>query len=76
MIGEKMRIAKYQYKDKECYGIMQPEKLLCLPDLAKNYEVDLPNTIEDFIESTTARKMQRDCLPKLQSLNMMHFLYP
>jgi len=51
-----MKIVKYQYKGKENYGIMQSEKLVCLTDLAKNYEIDLPNTIEDFIKSPTAEK--------------------
>jgi len=51
-----MKIVKYQYKGKENYGIIQSEKLMCLTDLAKNYEIDLPNTIEDFIKSPTAEK--------------------
>ena len=51
-----MKIVKYQYEGKENYGIMQAEKIVCLADLAKNYGIDLPNTIEDFIKSTTAEE--------------------
>jgi len=60
-----MKIAKYQYKSKEYIGIMQPEKLLCIPDLAKNYEADLPITMEDFIESTNAEEIAIRLIEKM-----------
>jgi 2-keto-4-pentenoate hydratase/2-oxohepta-3-ene-1,7-dioic acid hydratase in catechol pathway len=60
-----MKIAKYQYKSKEYIGIMQPEKLLCIPDLAKNYETDLPITMEDFIESTKAEEIASRLIEKM-----------
>jgi 2-keto-4-pentenoate hydratase/2-oxohepta-3-ene-1,7-dioic acid hydratase in catechol pathway len=74
--GEKMKIAKYQYKDKEYYGIMQPEKLVCLPDLAKNYEIDLPSTIEDFIGSTTAEEIVSRLLAETTNSELDAFSIP
>jgi 2-keto-4-pentenoate hydratase/2-oxohepta-3-ene-1,7-dioic acid hydratase in catechol pathway len=71
-----MKIAKYQYKGKEYYGIMQPEKLVCLPDLAKNYETNLPITIEDFIKSTTAEEIASRLLAETTSSELDAFSIP
>jgi 2-keto-4-pentenoate hydratase/2-oxohepta-3-ene-1,7-dioic acid hydratase in catechol pathway len=71
-----MKIVKYQYKGKEYYGIMQPEKLVCLTDLAKNYEIDLPSTIEDFIESTTAEEAADRLLAETTSGELDAFSIP
>lgn len=71
-----MKIVKYQYKGKENYGIMQSEKLVCLTDLAKNYEIDLPNTIEDFIKSPTAEKNAERILAETTSSELDAFSIP
>jgi 2-keto-4-pentenoate hydratase/2-oxohepta-3-ene-1,7-dioic acid hydratase in catechol pathway len=71
-----MKIAKYQYKGKEYYGIMQPEKLVCLLDLAKNYESDLPSTIEDFVESTTAEEIASRLLTETTNSELDAFSIP
>ncbi len=57
-------------------GIMQPEKLVCLTDLAKNYEIDLPCTIEDFIESTTAEEIADRLLAETTSSELDAFSIP
>jgi 2-keto-4-pentenoate hydratase/2-oxohepta-3-ene-1,7-dioic acid hydratase in catechol pathway len=71
-----MKIAKYQYKGKENFGIMQPEKLVCLPDLAKKHETDLPRTMEDFIESTTAEENAGRLLAETTSSELDAFSIP
>jgi 2-keto-4-pentenoate hydratase/2-oxohepta-3-ene-1,7-dioic acid hydratase in catechol pathway len=71
-----MKIARYQYQGKEYYGIMQPGKLVCLPDLAKDYETDLPRTIEDFIESTTAEEIAGRLLAEITSSELAAFSKP
>jgi len=55
---------------------MQSEKLVCLTDLAKNYEIDLPNTIEDFIKSPTAEKNADRILAETTSSELDAFSIP
>ena len=62
-----MKIARYQHKGKECYGIMQPKRLLCLPALAKRLKTDLPSEIEAFIADQTAQKTAEELLMKAKS---------
>jgi 2-keto-4-pentenoate hydratase/2-oxohepta-3-ene-1,7-dioic acid hydratase in catechol pathway len=71
-----MRIAKYQYEGKEYYGIMQAEKLVCLPDLAKNYETDLPSTMENFIESAIAEEIADKLLAETTTSELDAFSIP
>jgi len=71
-----MKIVKYQNKGKENYGIIQSEKLMCLTDLAKNYKIDLPNTIEDFIKSPTAEKNAERILAETTSSELDAFSIP
>ncbi len=59
-----MKIARYKYNDKEYYGIMQPERLLCIQELAKRFKTDLPNNIEAFIADQTAQKTAEALLTK------------
>jgi len=44
-----MKIARYRYKNAECYGILGAHEALCLPTLAKQLGSTLPERIEDFI---------------------------
>lgn len=44
-----MKIARYRYQGKECYGAVENEKVVCLPQLAKSLQAELPQHIEDFI---------------------------
>jgi len=71
-----MKIAKYLYKGKECYGVVQPEKLVCLSDLAKKYETNLPSKIEGFIKSTTAEKIADKLLLETSSCDLDAFSMP
>jgi 2-keto-4-pentenoate hydratase/2-oxohepta-3-ene-1,7-dioic acid hydratase in catechol pathway len=71
-----MKIAKYQYKGKEYYGIIQSEKLVCLPDLAKNYDANLPLTIEDFIKSETTEENTDKLLSEMTSSELDAFSVP
>ncbi len=62
-----MKIARYKYKNKECYGIMQPEKVLNLPALAKRFKTDLPSKLEAFIADQTAQKTAETLFTKTKS---------
>ncbi len=44
-----MKIARYQHRTQQCYGILDSQRILCLPSLAKRLKVDLPEHLEDFI---------------------------
>lgn len=44
-----MRIARYQHKQRESYGIVEQQRLHCLPHLAKRLDKRLPLRMEDFI---------------------------
>ena len=71
-----MQIARYLYKCKEYYGIIQSEKIVCLPDLAKNYETNIPSTIEDFIKSETAEEIASRLLEEMTSSELDVFSIP
>jgi 2-keto-4-pentenoate hydratase/2-oxohepta-3-ene-1,7-dioic acid hydratase in catechol pathway len=62
-----MKICRYRYKGKEYYGLIQSRKLVCLADLAKKYNANLPITIEDFIESKTAEENAEKLLAQMTS---------
>jgi len=51
-----MKIARYQLEDKECYGIMEPARLISLLSLAKRFKTHLPNKIDAFIADENAQK--------------------
>jgi 2-keto-4-pentenoate hydratase/2-oxohepta-3-ene-1,7-dioic acid hydratase in catechol pathway len=49
-----MRIVRYRYKNKECYGVLNQQAVVCLPALAKRFEKKLPRRLEDFVASGEA----------------------
>jgi 2-keto-4-pentenoate hydratase/2-oxohepta-3-ene-1,7-dioic acid hydratase in catechol pathway len=65
-----MKIAHYKYNDTESYGIMQPERLLCLPALAKRLKTDLPSKIDAFIADKTAQKTAEALLTKAKKSDL------
>jgi 2-keto-4-pentenoate hydratase/2-oxohepta-3-ene-1,7-dioic acid hydratase in catechol pathway len=44
-----VRVARYVYEDRECYGILEQQSLFCLPDLAEQFKLKLPERLEDFV---------------------------
>jgi 2-keto-4-pentenoate hydratase/2-oxohepta-3-ene-1,7-dioic acid hydratase in catechol pathway len=46
-----MKIIRYRYKNKECYGVLSQQTVLCLPALAKRFKKQLPRRLEDFVAS-------------------------
>ena len=62
-----MKIARYRYKDAECYGVLGEQKVLCLPALAKRFKKELPERIEDFIAEENALKTAEVLLSKIKS---------
>jgi 2-keto-4-pentenoate hydratase/2-oxohepta-3-ene-1,7-dioic acid hydratase in catechol pathway len=65
-----VKIARYKANGKECYGFMQPKRLLCLPCLAKRLKTDLPSKIEPFIADQTAQKTAEALLTKAKSIDL------
>jgi 2-keto-4-pentenoate hydratase/2-oxohepta-3-ene-1,7-dioic acid hydratase in catechol pathway len=44
-----MKTVRYRYRNKECYGVLNRQAVLCLPALAKRFKKQLPQRLEDFI---------------------------
>ena len=65
-----MKIARYHYKGKESYGVMQRERLLCLSALANRLKTDLPDDIASFIGDQTAPKKAEILLTKAKSCDL------
>ena len=59
-----MKIARYQHKEKEYYGVINGEKLLALGTLSKRYKIHLPYEIETFIADQKAQKTAEELLKK------------
>jgi 2-keto-4-pentenoate hydratase/2-oxohepta-3-ene-1,7-dioic acid hydratase in catechol pathway len=62
-----MRVARYWYEGEETYGVLQAERLLCLPALAKLLKIDLPTKIEAFIEDPVAQRTAEVLLKKTKT---------
>jgi 2-keto-4-pentenoate hydratase/2-oxohepta-3-ene-1,7-dioic acid hydratase in catechol pathway len=60
-----MKTVRYRYKNKECYGVLNRQAVLCLPALAKRFKKQLPQRLEDFIAmEETAMKTAENLLEK------------
>ena len=60
-----MKIIRYRYKNKECYGVLKRQTVLCLPALAKRFKKQLPQRLEDFVAlEETAMKTAENLLEK------------
>jgi acylpyruvate hydrolase len=65
-----LRIARYQYKGKEYYGILQSDSLLCLVTLAKRLNAGLPTTMDSFIADQTAQETAEELLLKAKKSDL------
>jgi len=60
-----MKTVRYRYKNKECYGVLNQQTVLCLPALAKRFKKQLPQRLEDFVAlEETAMKTAENLLEK------------
>jgi 2-keto-4-pentenoate hydratase/2-oxohepta-3-ene-1,7-dioic acid hydratase in catechol pathway len=60
-----MKIIRYRYKNKECYGVLKQQTIICLPALAKRFKKQLPQRLEDFVAlEETAMKTAENLLEK------------
>ncbi len=60
-----MKTVRYRYKNKECYGVLNRQTVLCLPALAKRFKKQLPQRLEDFVVlGETATKTAENLLEK------------
>ena len=60
-----MKIVRYRYKNRECYGVLNQQGVLCLPALAKRFKTQLPQRLEDFVAlEETAMKTAENLLKK------------
>jgi 2-keto-4-pentenoate hydratase/2-oxohepta-3-ene-1,7-dioic acid hydratase in catechol pathway len=71
-----MKIAKYLYEGKECYGTLTQNEVVCLPALAKQLRKELPSTIEQFIAQNcteNAEALLKKATPReLQAASVLH----
>jgi len=60
-----MKIIRYRYRNKECYGVLNRQAVLYLSALAKRFKKQLPQRLEDFVAlEETAMKTAEDLLKK------------
>jgi len=60
-----MKTVRYRYKNKECYGVLNRQTVLCLPALAKRFKKQLPQRLEDFVAlGETATKTAENLFEK------------
>jgi 2-keto-4-pentenoate hydratase/2-oxohepta-3-ene-1,7-dioic acid hydratase in catechol pathway len=60
-----MKIIRYRYKNKECYGVLKQQTIICLPALAKRFKKQLPQRLEEFVAlEETAVKTAENLLEK------------
>jgi 2-keto-4-pentenoate hydratase/2-oxohepta-3-ene-1,7-dioic acid hydratase in catechol pathway len=60
-----MKTVRYRYKNKECYGVLKQQTIICLPALAKRFKKQLPQRLEDFVAlEETAVKTAENLLEK------------
>jgi 2-keto-4-pentenoate hydratase/2-oxohepta-3-ene-1,7-dioic acid hydratase in catechol pathway len=71
-----VKIARYKYKNKEYYGIMQIKTVLCLPGLAKYFKTDFPNNLEAFIADESSQKMTEALLKEAKSSDLDKIAIP
>jgi 2-keto-4-pentenoate hydratase/2-oxohepta-3-ene-1,7-dioic acid hydratase in catechol pathway len=71
-----MKIARFEYEDKENYGIMQAERLLPLPVLGRSFKTTLPSRMEEFISDENAREIAEVLLAKSESFEFDRIAVP
>ncbi len=59
-----MKLARYRRNGEECYGILEQQRILCLPALGKRLRKEMPNRIEDFIADEDALKKADELLTR------------
>jgi len=60
-----VRIARYLYKNEECYGALKEQAVFCLPALAEHLGLELPKRLEEFVAwgekaTTTAEELMTE----------------
>lgn len=71
-----MKIARFEYENKENYGIMQADRLLPLPALGRHFKTVLPSRMEEFISDENARKITELLLARAESLELDRIAVP
>ena len=62
-----MKIARYRYRHKESYGVLNKKSILQLPALAKHFNEKLPENIEDFVAAgEQALRIAEEILQKVK----------
>jgi 2-keto-4-pentenoate hydratase/2-oxohepta-3-ene-1,7-dioic acid hydratase in catechol pathway len=65
-----VKIARFQNKDKEHYGVIQHDSLLCIDALAKRTKSNLPSEIDGFISSPSSQQTAEELLTKAKSSDL------
>ena len=65
-----MKIARFIHRDREKYGIIDKQKIICLPILAEILATELPVRFDDFIGSQAAKETTDTLLRKAKPLDL------
>jgi 2-keto-4-pentenoate hydratase/2-oxohepta-3-ene-1,7-dioic acid hydratase in catechol pathway len=65
-----VKIARFQNKGKEHYGVIQNDRLWSLDALPKSFNRNLPRKIEDFISNQTAQKTAEKLFSEAKSSDL------
>jgi 2-keto-4-pentenoate hydratase/2-oxohepta-3-ene-1,7-dioic acid hydratase in catechol pathway len=72
-----MKIIRYRYRNRECYGVLKGQTVVCLPALAKRFKKQLPPRIEEFIAAgENALKTAEDLLKKAKNNHIPNISAP
>ncbi len=72
-----MKIARYDHSRKECYGIVDNQQYLSLPELAKHFGENLPPLLQDFVaQGESSRDVARKLHAKAQGSRIFDFYAP
>jgi 2-keto-4-pentenoate hydratase/2-oxohepta-3-ene-1,7-dioic acid hydratase in catechol pathway len=71
-----VKIARFQNKGEEHYGVFQNDRLLCLDALAKRTKTILPNKIDDFISNQKAQETAEKLLTETKSSDLNAVFIP
>ncbi len=44
-----MKLVRYRYEKRESYGVLITNNVICLPSLAKRFNIEFPELMENFI---------------------------
>jgi 2-keto-4-pentenoate hydratase/2-oxohepta-3-ene-1,7-dioic acid hydratase in catechol pathway len=65
-----MKLARFFHNQSESYGIVESQRAISLPFLAKDQGTELPTKLEDFIPNESAQKIAKTLFIKAKSADL------